>query len=141
MEYKKFGDTYVVRIMRGEEVMAKLTELFNKENIRLATIEGIAAAGKIVMGCYDFDTKYFKQTVFEGQTFEVSSFLGSVSELNGEPYLHVHVCFAGEDGTAHAGHLKEAVIAVTGELFIRCIDGHVGRTYDEVTGLNLFDLR
>ncbi|MBQ9826304.1 MAG: DNA-binding protein [Firmicutes bacterium] len=141
MEYKKFGDTYVVRIMRGEEVMSELTELFNKENIRLATIEGIAAAGKIVMGCYDFDTKFYKKSVFEGQTFEVSSFLGSVTEFEGKPYLHVHVCFAGEDGIAHAGHLNEAVIAVTCELFVKCIDGEVKRAFDEETGLNLFSLK
>ena len=35
MEYRKFDHTYVVRIDRGEEVMAQLFKLMEKEKIRL----------------------------------------------------------------------------------------------------------
>ena len=36
MEYRKVGDTFIVRMDRGEEVTAMLTGLCEKENIRLA---------------------------------------------------------------------------------------------------------
>ena len=141
MEYKKYGDTYLVRIKRGEEVMEKLSELCRKENILLASIEGIGAASKVVMGCFDFDTRHYAKTTYEGcGTLELSSLVGSVTELNGEPYLHVHVTFAGEDGIAHAGHLNETVIAVTAEIVVRCLDGHAKRSFDEETGINLINL-
>ena len=43
MEYRKYGKRYVVRIDRGEEVIAKLQELCEKEDIGLACIEGLKA--------------------------------------------------------------------------------------------------
>ena len=36
MEYQKFADTYVVRIDKGEEIIASLQALCEKENIQLA---------------------------------------------------------------------------------------------------------
>ena len=35
MEYQKFADTYVVRIDKGEEFIASLQALCEKENIQL----------------------------------------------------------------------------------------------------------
>ncbi|MBR5730501.1 MAG: DNA-binding protein, partial [Firmicutes bacterium] len=125
MEYRRFGDTYVVRLQRGEEILTKLMELCRSENIRLAHIEGLGAAGKVTVGCYNVEEKHYYKSQYEGGTFEITSLTGNVSEMNGEPYLHVHMSFAGEDGIGHGGHLNEAVIAATAEIFVRCIDGHV----------------
>ena len=138
MEYRKFGDTYVVRIQRGEKIIEQLTSLCKKENIRLGSIEGLGAAGKVTVGCYNVEEKHYYKTTFEGGTFEITSLTGNISEMNGEVYLHVHMSFAGEDGIGHGGHLNEAVIAATAEIFVRCLDGHVGRAHDEETGLNLY---
>ena len=57
MEFKKFGDTYVVRLDRGEEIIASLTELCAKENIVLGSIEGLGAADHVVVGLYNVGTK------------------------------------------------------------------------------------
>ncbi len=35
MEFQKFGNNYVVRIDKGEEVLQKLKEVCEKENIKL----------------------------------------------------------------------------------------------------------
>ena len=98
MEYRKFGDTYVVRIQRGEEIIEQLTALCKIENIRLGSIEGLGAAGKVTVGCYNVEEKHYYKTTFEGGTFEITSLTGNISEMNGEVYLHVHMSFAGEDG-------------------------------------------
>ena len=45
MEYKKFNNQYVIRIDKGEEICAKLKEVAQKENIKLAYLTGIGAAG------------------------------------------------------------------------------------------------
>lgn len=138
MEYRKFGDTYVVRIQRGEEVMDQLTVLCKAESIHLASIEGLGAAGKVTVGCYDVDKKQYFKATFEGGTFEITSLTGNVTEKDGEVYLHIHSSFAGEDGIGHGGHLNEAVICGTAEIFVRCLDGRVGRAHDDETGLNLY---
>ena len=46
MEYRKFNNQYVIRIDKGEEICAKLKEVAQKENIKLAYLTGIGAAGK-----------------------------------------------------------------------------------------------
>ena len=40
MEYQKFADTYVVRLDKGEEIIASLQALCEKEQIALASVEG-----------------------------------------------------------------------------------------------------
>ena len=65
MEYKKFNNQYVIRIDKGEEICAKLKEVAQKENIKLAYLTGIGAAGKVTAGVFDT-----KEKVFKGHTWE-----------------------------------------------------------------------
>ena len=44
MDYRRFGNTVVVRIDRYEEVMEKLAEICEKEGILLGSISGLGAA-------------------------------------------------------------------------------------------------
>lgn len=67
MEYKKFNNQYVIRIDKGEEICAKLKEVAQKENIKLAYLTGIGAAGKVTAGVFDT-----KEKVFKGHTWELS---------------------------------------------------------------------
>ena len=52
MLYKRFNDTYMLRIDKGEEVIRSLTELCEKENIRLAQVDAIGAAESASIGVY-----------------------------------------------------------------------------------------
>ena len=47
MEYRKFENTYFIRIDRGEEILASLAELCTKEQITLGTLYGIGAVGVV----------------------------------------------------------------------------------------------
>ncbi len=139
MDYRKFGTQIVLRVDRGEEVMAAITALCEKEKILLASIAGLGAADRLVMGLYDIETQRFSETVLE-QPLEITSLIGSVTEMNGKPYLHVHVNAADVEGRAYGGHLKSVRISGTAEIFLTVVDGHVGRKKDDMTstGLNLF---
>ena len=137
MEYRKFNDTYIVRIQRGEEILTQLTELCRKEKITLAAVEGIGAADRVVMGLYNVEEQVYHKTELTGE-MEITSLLGNISEMNGGPYLHLHINVAGADGITRGGHLNEAVISATCEISIRCIDGHVGRERSEEIGINLY---
>ena len=127
MDYRRFGNTVVVRIDRYEEVMEKLAEICEKEGILLGSISGLGAASFVEMGLYE-------------QPLEVTSLIGSVTEMDGKPYLHVHIGAADVTGKAYGGHLKKCVIGGTAEIFIHAADGHVGRKEDwfSETGLNLY---
>ena len=41
MEYRKFGDTYIVRIDRDEEVLTQLKVFAEREQVKLASITGL----------------------------------------------------------------------------------------------------
>ena len=92
------------------------------------------------MGLYDVEAQKFTETVLD-QPLEITSIIGSVTEMDGKPYLHVHITVADVDGHAFGGHLKSVRIGGTAEIFLTVIDGQVGRKKDEITGtgLNLFD--
>ncbi|MBO4893520.1 MAG: DNA-binding protein [Clostridia bacterium] len=139
MFYKKCGDTYVVRLEIGEEILESITELCKEENIRAAEITGIGAAAKAVVGIYNVDEKQYYKTEIDGP-LEIVSLLGNASRKDGEPYLHLHASFSGESCNCVGGHLNSAVIGVTAEIFLRVIDGEIERTVHPVTGLNVFDL-
>ena len=138
MDYRRFGDTYVVRIERGEEVVEQITKVCTEENIKLASIEGLGAGDHVVFGLYSVEDKVYHKTELN-EDMEITSVLGNVSEKDGKPYIHMHINLAGADGIAKGGHLNEARICGAGEFFIRVLDGHVGRKHDDVTGLNIYD--
>ena len=138
MQYRVFGDTYVVRLQRGEEVLACLRELCEKESISLGTVSAIGAVNHVVVGVYRVDEQKYVANTFDG-VMELTSLMGNITEKDGEPYLHRHATFGDLTGKVIGGHLNEAVVSATCELFVRKVEGHVGRRLDPETGLNIFD--
>lgn len=138
MEYRKFDNSYVVRLNKGEEVIASLKELCNNENIKLAEIAGLGASNLVEIGVFNVNTKEYNTKVFEGM-FEITSLVGNSTRKDGEVYLHVHINFGDENGMVRGGHLVRSVISATSEIIVRKIDGEVGRKLSEEIGLNLLE--
>ena len=138
MQYRVFGDTYVVRLQRGEEVLACLRELCEKESISLGTVSAIGAVNHVVVGVYRVDEQKYVANTFDG-VMELTSLMGNITEKDGEPYLHLHATCGDLTGKVIGGHLNEAVVSATCELFVRKVEGHVGRRLDPETGLNLME--
>ena len=62
MEFQKFADTYVVRLDKGEEIIASLQKLCETEQIALASVTGIGAADHAVVGLYDVGQRQYHKT-------------------------------------------------------------------------------
>lgn len=138
MDYRQYDDTYVIRIDRGEEILSALTDFCKKEKITLGSVEALGAADHVVIGLYDIAQRQYHQHTFD-RPMEITSLLGSISTKDGEPYLHLHINLCREDMSVIGGHLNECRISATCEMFVRRIDGVVGRKLDDaVTGLNLY---
>ena len=43
MEYRRFDNTIIVRIDKGEEILEKIKEVSLKENIKLASVSALGA--------------------------------------------------------------------------------------------------
>lgn len=139
MKYKRFGEDIVARMEVGEEVIASLSDIAEREGVTFASVSGIGAADDIAVSVYDVGAKRYFDNEYR-EPMEITSILGTVSEMDGEPYIHIHLTAGRADGTVIGGHLKRAVISATCELVLHTVYGRVPRFYDERTGLNLMEL-
>jgi len=139
MYFQQSGSRYVVRIVRGEEVMSTLTQFLNDQSIKAASVSGIGAASRVKLRYYDEDLKDYQSKEFKGR-LEIASLLGNISLLEGKIWPHLHIVLADTKYQCFGGHLEEAVISATCEIVLDPIQGELTRAPDEETGLHLLDL-
>lgn len=137
MDYRKFGNTYMLRIDVGEEIVESLKEMCAREGIRLAQVSAIGAADRAAVGVYDLAEKRYHQEDLEG-FMEIANLSGSVTEMNGEPYIHLHTTLADQRNVLHGGHAISMRVGATCEMFVQVLDGTVTREKDEGLGINLW---
>jgi len=139
MTHKQFGNKYIFRLEKGEELVAAVKNFCKENGIKLGTISGIGAANKITLGLFKTQTKEYSPKEFAGD-YELTSVLGNISQMNGEVYLHLHATIADINCQVSGGHLSSALISATFEGVIEKIDGEIGRKFNEEIGLNLYDI-
>ena len=137
MEYRKFGNTLVVRIDKGEEILESVKVLAEKENIKLASIQALGAINDFTVGVLDTATRQYKSNSFTG-AYEIVSLTGTINTKNDEFYCHLHLSAGNDKGEVFGGHLNRAVVSATCEMIVTLIDGRVDREFSDEIGLNLF---
>ncbi|MEC9488226.1 MAG: PPC domain-containing DNA-binding protein [Halanaerobium sp.] len=137
MEYRRFNDKYILRLERGEEIVAALQEFCQQEEIELGWVQGIGAVGQATIGLFETAKKEYHSIQLQGD-HEITSLCGNISTMDGEVYLHLHITLADDEYRLRGGHLSSAVISATGELVVGVIDGRFSRQFSEEVGLNLY---
>ena len=137
MEYKRFGDKIFVRIDRGEEILGQVEALARREGIRLASVQALGALDDFTVGVFDTASKQFLPNHFSGP-YEIVSLTGTIDQMDGRPYLHLHLSAGDAKGQVVGGHLKRAVVSATCEMVLALAEGELGRAFDPETGLNLW---
>ena len=137
MEYKRFNNTIVARIDKGEEILDKIKEISLKENIKLASVNALGATNDFTVGVFNTSLKKYYSNEFKG-SFEIVSLTGTINTMNNEFYTHIHMSAGNDKGEVFGGHLNRAIVSATCEMIINIIDGRVDRYFDDDIGLNLF---
>ena len=137
MEYRRFGNTIIARMDKGEEILEQVKEIALKEKIQLASVQALGAVDQFTVGVFKTEEKEYLANEFQG-SFEIVSLTGTINTMNDEFYCHLHMSAGNEKGEVFGGHLNRAVISATCEMVIHVIDGKVDRYLDEEIGLNLF---
>ena len=136
MEYKKFGNTYVIRLDPGEEIVEKLLWLAAVEGIKVGKLTGLGAVDNVTLKSFQPDTKQYHAHMYHTD-LEIVSLTGNLTTLNGRPYPHLHMSVADTVGHVYGGHLNKAVVSSTCEIFVHVIDGIVERKPNARIGLNI----
>lgn len=138
MEYKRFDNTIVARIDKGEEILEQIKTIALKENIKLAAVRALGAVNDFTVGVFKTAQKEYRSNSFSGD-FEIVSLTGTINTMDNEFYCHLHMSAGNEKGEVFGGHLNRAVVSATCETVITEINGRVDRRFDENIGLNLFE--
>ena len=137
MDYRKFGDTLVIRLDPDEEIIENLRTIAEKEQIKLASVEALGAINDFTVGVFDTVEKKYYSNRFQG-AYEIVSLTGTITTKDGAFYQHLHMSAGESSGAVFGGHLSRAVVSATCEMIVRVIDGRVERVLDPDIGLNLF---
>lgn len=137
MDYRRFGDTIIARIDKGEEILEQIRALAEKESIALASVSALGAVNDLTVGVFDTAEKKYYSNHFQG-AFEIVSLTGTISTMDGKFYAHMHMSAGNDKGEVFGGHLNRAMVSATCEMVVSVINGTVDRRFDEEIGLNLF---
>ena len=117
MDYKRFDDTILVRMDRGEEILEQVKAVALKEQVTLASVQALGAINDFTVGVYNVAEKKYYANDFKG-SFEIVSLTGTIDTMNDEFYCHLHLSAGNERGQVFGGHLNRAVVSATCEMVI-----------------------
>lgn len=65
MEYKKFGNTIIARLDKGEEVLEKIKEISLHHKIKLASVQSLGATNDFTVGVFKPEEKKYYANTFQ----------------------------------------------------------------------------
>lgn len=141
MQAKDVEKGFVIKLERGEELIAALTDFCAQRGVRSAIFQGIGAVERVEIGYYSLETReYFFRK--DDSVFEVAAMQGNVALVDGKPFIHAHAVLSRCDESLQCigAHIKSAHVAVTLEIFMTVLDTSIERKLDDGIGLKLLSL-
>jgi hypothetical protein len=121
----------------GDELKEGLTRFAIEQGMPAASFTAIGAASSVKLAWFDWATKKYQTSVDLEEQVELLSLIGDVADKDGKPEVHAHVVVGRSDGTAHGGHLQEAIIRPTCEVILTETPAHLRKKMDPDSGLAL----
>ena len=101
-------------------------------------MKALGAVNDFTVGLFDTREKKYHSNSFKFDA-EIVSLWGTVTTMNGEVYLHIHMSAGDGEGHVFGGHLNRAVVSATCEMIVDVSEGVVERKFSDEIGLNLFE--
>ena len=116
-----------------------LTAFAAEQGISAGQVSGIGALERATLGFYRLKQKKYHRIRVDKHT-EALSIIGNLSVTDEGPRAHLHATLSNMDGSTVGGHLFDAHVGATLEVFVREARGELRRTDDPDIGLPLLDL-
>ena len=121
---------YVVVLAKDDEVMSGLTDFARQNKVTSASFNAIGAFSHATVAWFDDSKKEFKLNPINQQV-ELVSMIGNITLVNDEPAVHTHVSVASSDGTMRGGHVINAFVFPTLEVFMTVYPTALHKERDE----------
>ena len=145
MQFQQTDDnSYILRLYSGELVIETLTGFLKELGVGFASMSAIGAVEWAKLAYWNASTEQYEFRRFEEQ-MEMVSLSGNCSLKEGatgqgDAFLHVHCVLGKHDYSVVGGHLTEAQVRPTLEVWLQTRSNPVRRTHDPESGLDLLDL-
>ena len=140
--------TYVVALETGDSLIASLTRFAREERLAASEFTAIGALAWARLAYFNWETKAYDEIPVDEQV-EVVSLNGRITLPEGadleapafdaDPHLHVHCVLGYGDGRTVGGHVMEAEVRPTLEVFLTESPAHLGRRTDPESRLPQID--
>lgn len=132
------GDSFLVGLRRGEDLLAALNSLFRARKMSNAAFNVIGALSHAAVGYFDASSRQYRTEEFLGG-HEIVSCVGNVSNKDGEPFVHAHLVLSGDDFRCVGGHLMPGSVIFVAEVAVFSMSGPARtRVLEETTQLALW---
>jgi hypothetical protein len=129
---------YAIVLAKDDEVISGLSDFARQNKVTSASFTAIGAFSRVTVAWFDDARKEFKLIPINKQV-ELASMIGDIALSGEQPVVHTHVSVASSDGTIRGGHLINAFVFPTLELFMTVYSTPLRKRLDEATGLKLID--
>lgn len=139
IHYKLVGDTYIIRLDKGQEIITTLRQFCVDHKIQAASIQGIGAGENLNIGFFNTKTKQYEVKNIK-DCVEITSLLGNVTVKENAPFIHLHITTSDSFHSVSGGHLLSGEIALTGEIFVKPLNTKLKRNYIPDLGISIFEM-
>jgi uncharacterized protein len=139
MFFKKIDKGYVLKFENGEKLTYTLLEFIKEEKILSGCYYGIGAVTNVEIGYYHLDKKSYQKKLLD-ENYEVISLIGNITQVDQKNFSHAHINLSDKNFNCIAGHLFEATVSPSIELFLNIFSSPLYRIDDSEFGFKTLQL-
>lgn len=136
LSHKSGIRTFALIFDASDEVIGVLTQFAQEQALHAASFTAIGGFKDAVLGWFDWDKKDYRRIALAEQ-LEVLSLLGDITRDGAEHKVHGHVVVGTSEAMARGGHLLEAHVRPTLEMFLRETTSELRRAFDPLSRIPL----
>ena len=95
--------TIIGRLDNGADLYEGITRIAQENSIRVGRVTGMGSVHRARLAYYDQKTMKYSDIEIN-QPMEIVSMYGNVSLKDGQPFAHLHVVLADDQGNGKGGH-------------------------------------
>ncbi len=140
MRHKQISQTpktFALIFETGDEILTELKRFASEQKLAGSSFKAIGALSRAKVGWFNWETKKYETAAELNEQVELLSLIGDIAVIDKKPQVHAHLVVGRRDGTAHGGHLMEAVVRPTCELVLTENPAHLQKHIDPESGVAL----